>query len=50
MAVERPTGAVDELFAAHHADLLRYAVRRVGADAAPDVVADVFVVVCRAQF
>ncbi len=47
MAVERPASAVDELFAAYYADLLRYAARRVGPDAAPDVVAEVFVVVCR---
>lgn len=35
------------LFATHYPDLLRFAVRRVGADAAPDVVADVFLVAWR---
>jgi RNA polymerase sigma-70 factor (ECF subfamily) len=35
------------LFAAHYPELLRFAVRRVGADAAPDVVADVFLVAWR---
>lgn len=35
------------LFAAHYPDLLRYAIRRVGPDTAPDVVADVFLVAWR---
>jgi RNA polymerase sigma-70 factor (ECF subfamily) len=35
------------LFAAHYPDLLRYAIRRVGADEAPDVVSDVFLVAWR---
>jgi RNA polymerase sigma-70 factor (ECF subfamily) len=39
--------AFAELFAAHYPDLLRYAVRRVGPDAAPDVVSDVFLVAWR---
>lgn len=37
----------DALFVEHYADLLRFAVRRVGIDAAPDVVAEVFLVAWR---
>lgn len=48
---ERPGGvSADDftaLFAAHYPELLRFAVRRVGADAASDVVADVFLVAWR---
>jgi RNA polymerase sigma-70 factor (ECF subfamily) len=40
-------GAFGELFAAHYSDLLRYAIRRVGMDEAPDVVSDVFLVAWR---
>jgi hypothetical protein len=39
--------AFGELFAAHYSDLLRYAIRRVGTDEAPDVVSDVFLVAWR---
>jgi RNA polymerase sigma-70 factor (ECF subfamily) len=42
-----PDDAFAELFAAHYPDLLRYAIRRVGADAAPDVVSDVFLIAWR---
>jgi RNA polymerase sigma-70 factor (ECF subfamily) len=44
---ERADAQFSALFAAHYPDLLRYAVRRVGPDAAPDVVADVFLVAWR---
>jgi RNA polymerase sigma-70 factor (ECF subfamily) len=44
---ERAEAAFAALFAAHYPDLLRYAVRRVGTDAAPDVVAEVFLVAWR---
>ena len=47
MAADPAADDVDVLFGAHHADLLRYAARRVGPDAAPDVVADVFLVAWR---
>jgi RNA polymerase sigma-70 factor (ECF subfamily) len=47
VAGEDGAGDFDALFAAHYAELLRYAVRRVGPDAAPDVVADVFLVAWR---
>lgn len=39
--------AFESLFRAHYGDLLRFAVRRVGVDAAGDVVADVFAVAWR---
>ncbi len=39
--------AFEALFAANHDDLLRFATRRVGLDAAPDVVADVMLVAWR---
>ena len=44
---ERADAQFSALFAAHYPDLLRFAVRRVGSDAAPDVVADVFLVAWR---
>lgn len=50
MASARADGdaaAFEALFAANHNDLLRYATRRVGPDAAPDVVADVMLVAWR---
>lgn len=34
----------EELFRAHHDDVLRYAARRLGAERAPDVVAETFLV------
>jgi RNA polymerase sigma-70 factor (ECF subfamily) len=39
--------AFETLFAANHDDLLRYAARRLGPDAAPDVVADVMLIAWR---
>jgi RNA polymerase sigma-70 factor (ECF subfamily) len=44
MGVETTDGAFEAMFRAHHDDLYRYAVRRVGPDAAADVVAEVFLV------
>jgi len=44
---DEPDREFTALFAAHYPDLLRYAIRRVGADAAQDVVADVFLVAWR---
>jgi RNA polymerase sigma-70 factor, ECF subfamily len=37
----------DDLFSAHYAALTRYAARRVGVDAAPEVVAETFLVAWR---
>lgn len=45
--METSRAAFEAIFRAHYDDLLHFAVRRVGADAAPDVVADVFLVAWR---
>ncbi|HEY7225145.1 MAG TPA: RNA polymerase sigma factor [Micromonosporaceae bacterium] len=42
-----PAAAFEALFRAHHDDLFRFCLRRVGADAARDVVAEVFLVAWR---
>ena len=47
MAGESEAEAFEALFAANYDDLLRYAIRRVGFDAAPDVVAEVMLVAWR---
>lgn len=47
VAAGRDVAAFEALFAANHDDLLRYAARRIGPDAAPDVVADVMLVAWR---
>jgi RNA polymerase sigma-70 factor (ECF subfamily) len=39
--------AITTLFGAHHDDVMRYAIRRVGRVAAPDVAAETFVVAFR---
>ena len=45
--METSRDAFEAMFRAHYDDLLRFAVRRVGPDAAADVVADVFLVAWR---
>lgn len=45
--VQEARDEVSALFETFYADLLRYAARRVGQASAPDVVGEVFVVVCR---
>lgn len=45
--METSDEAFEAIFRAHHDELLRFAVRRVGEDAAADVVADVFLVAWR---
>jgi RNA polymerase sigma-70 factor (ECF subfamily) len=47
IAADSAAAAFESLFAAHHDDLLRYAARRVGVEAAADVVAEVFLVAWR---
>jgi len=37
----------EQLFAAHYGDLMRFATRRVGADAAGDVVSSTFLIAWR---
>ena len=40
-------GRFERLFAAHYGDLMRFATRRVGADAAGDVVSSTFLIAWR---
>lgn len=47
LRVDLATAAFEAAFRANHDDLFRYAVRRVGPDAADDLVADVFLVAWR---
>jgi RNA polymerase sigma-70 factor (ECF subfamily) len=47
MDVETSLEAFEAIFRAHYDELLRFAVRRVGPDAAADVVADAFLVAWR---
>ena len=47
MGVQTSSEAFESMFRTHHDDLFRYAVRRVGPDSAPDVVAEVFLIAWR---